>query len=170
TTSVLGTNGDGGNISINENRDPAYILAMQNGFIQANTAAQDAKGGRIRVNVDSLIKESNATLEIGGDEIQEFKAGSKRNIIQAADPSKNPQDIQTPTVSLDLGGAIINPASKFSEPVKMAENYCQLIGTKRASSLTQGGRGGVPEDIHKPASISFGGKRLDELLECEANR
>ncbi|MGD9732136.1 MAG: filamentous hemagglutinin N-terminal domain-containing protein [Desulfamplus sp.] len=166
TTSVLGTNGDGGNITINDEADPADILVMKTGFIQANSRAKGGTGGRITINADRMLKESDASLEIGGDEIQQFQAGSKRNIIQAAAPDGNPKndDIKSPTVPIDIGGSIINADSKIAKPVEMAENYCRFIGTKKASHLTRGGRGGIPPMLSEPSSIFITDERLEEFL------
>ncbi len=172
TTSVEGTNGDGGNITINNEADPADILVMKNGFIQANSKAKGGTGGRITINADRLLKESDATLEIGGDEIQQFQAGSKRNIIQAAAPEGNPKndDIKSPTVPIDIGGSIINADSKIAKPVDMAENYCRFIGTKKTSRLTRGGRGGIPPMLSEPSSIFFTDERLEKLLKYEKQK
>ncbi|MBF0413228.1 MAG: filamentous hemagglutinin N-terminal domain-containing protein [Desulfamplus sp.] len=172
TTSVEGTNGDGGNININDEADPADILVMQNGFIQANSKAKGGTGGRITINADRLLKESDATLEIGGDEIQQFQAGSKRNIIQAAAPEGNPKndDIKSPTVPINIGASIINADSKTAKPVEMAENYCRFIGTKKASRLTRGGRGGIPPMLSEPSSIFITDERLEEFLRYEEQK
>ncbi|MGD9733829.1 MAG: filamentous hemagglutinin N-terminal domain-containing protein [Desulfamplus sp.] len=172
TTSVEGTNGDGGNISINDEADPADILVMQNGFIQANSKAKGGTGGRITINADRLLKESDATLEIGGSEIQQFQAGSKRNIIQAAAPEGNPKndDIKSPTIPIDIGGSIINADSKTAKPVEMTENYCRFIGTKKASRLTRGGRGGIPPMLSEPSSIFITDERLEEFLRYEEQK
>ncbi|MBF0413779.1 MAG: filamentous hemagglutinin N-terminal domain-containing protein [Desulfamplus sp.] len=172
TTSVLGTNGDGGDISINEHSDsnPAGLLVMQNGHIKANTSAEGSKGGSIRINPDTLlIADKSMPFQIGG-ESEFFDINDKKNVIQAADPSKNPQDIQAPEVPIDLGTSIINTASKFSEPVKMAENYCRLIGTKKASRLTRGGKGGIPQMLSQPSSIFFTDERLEEFLRYEKEK
>ncbi|MBF0413237.1 MAG: filamentous hemagglutinin N-terminal domain-containing protein [Desulfamplus sp.] len=169
TTSVFGTNGDGGNISINENAESDGFLVMQNGLIQANTLAEGAKGGRIRINADNLIADKSMPFQIGG-EPEAFSLDDKKNIIQAADPSKNPQDIEAPEVPIDLGGSIINASSKFSEPVKMAENQCRFIGTKRASHLTRGGKGGIPQMLSEPSSIFITDERLEEFLRYEEQK
>ncbi len=169
TTSVEGTNGDGGNININNEADPADILVMKTGFIQANSKAKGGTGGRITINADRLLQESDATLEIGGDEIQQFQAGSKRNIIQAAAPDGNPKndDIKSPTVPIDIGGSIVNADSKIAKPVEMAENYCRFIGTKKASRLTRGGRGGIPPMLSELSSIFITDERLEGFLRYE---
>jgi len=179
TTSVESEtgNGNGGNITISgitndpDTPVPADYLVMQNGFIQANTNASDAEGGRIVINADALIKESDASLEIGGDEIQKFVANSKRNIIQAAAPEGNPKndDIQTPAIPIDIGSSIVNMGAKFSEPAKMSTNHCLTIGTKRASSLIECGKGWIPEQPEDASSISFDQHRLDELLLYQEN-
>ncbi|MBF0204875.1 MAG: filamentous hemagglutinin N-terminal domain-containing protein [Desulfamplus sp.] len=88
TTSVSDRGGkDGGNISINKDTAPTNFLVMQTGFIQASTDAEDASGGIIVINADALLQESDATLEIGGDnKIKRFEMESNRNIIQASAP------------------------------------------------------------------------------------
>jgi filamentous hemagglutinin family protein len=166
TTSVFGTNGDGGNISINENAESDGFLVMQNGLIQANTSAEGAKGGRIRINADNLIADKSMPFQIGG-EPETFSLDDKKNIIQAADPSKNPQDIESPTVPVDLGSSLISSGNTIFEPVTMAENYCRLIGTNRASSLTLEPREWFVPAASASSSIYFDGYRLDELLKYD---
>jgi filamentous hemagglutinin family protein len=166
TTSVFGTNGDGGNISINEYEDSnsSGFLVMQNGLIKANTKAEGSKGGKIRINKDTLlIADKSMPFQIGG-EPEEFSLDDKKNIIQAADPLKNPQDIEAPTVPVDLGSSLVNSGKKIFEPIKMAENYCRLIGTSHESSLIYKARGGFVEMPSNPSSIFYGGNRLDELM------
>ncbi|MBF0379193.1 MAG: filamentous hemagglutinin N-terminal domain-containing protein [Desulfamplus sp.] len=162
TTSVLGTNGDGGNISINEKIDSDDFLVMQNGYIQANTSAEGSKGGKIRVDVENLIADSSMDFKIGGKS-ETFSLDDKKNIIQAADPSKNPQDIETPEFAVDLGNALAFSNAITFEPLKMAENYCRFIGN-RASSLTFEPREWFTPAVSHYSSIYFDGYRLDELL------
>ncbi|MBF0379190.1 MAG: filamentous hemagglutinin N-terminal domain-containing protein [Desulfamplus sp.] len=179
TTSVIGEEGEeekaignGGNIEITSIKHglPAGFLIMQNGFIQANTLAKGAKGGSIRINPDTLlIADKSMPFQIGG-EPEKFSLDDKKNIIQAAAPSKNPQDIETPTVPVDLGSSLINSGSTIFEPVKMAENYCRLIGTKRASSLILETREWFVPAASANSSIYFDGYRLDELLKYEGGK
>jgi hypothetical protein len=50
-TSVLGQSGNGGDISV-----ATDTLLLDTGLVQANTAAQGAKGGTISLNVQTLIE------------------------------------------------------------------------------------------------------------------
>ncbi|MBF0377887.1 MAG: filamentous hemagglutinin N-terminal domain-containing protein [Desulfamplus sp.] len=170
-TSVFGTNGDGGNISINEHSEsnPAGFLVMQNGFIQANTLAEGSKGGRIRINPDTLlIADKSMPFKIGG-ESEAFSLDDKKNVIQAADPLKNPQDIEAPTVPVDLASSLVNSGKIIFEPIKMAEHYCNLIGTSHESSLIYKARGGFAEMPSNLSSIFYGGSRLDDLMMYQEN-
>jgi len=128
-----------------------------------NTSVPGADGGRIKINADSLITDKSMKLQIGG-EAESFQPDGNKNIIQAADDSKNPQDIQTPEVPLDIGGSIVNIGAKFSDPVNMATNHCLTIGTKRTSSLIECGKGGIMELPENASSIYFDQRRLHELF------
>ncbi|MEA2059290.1 MAG: hypothetical protein U9P10_01945 [Thermodesulfobacteriota bacterium] len=108
TTSVEGLSGDGGNITItgrsqdsvpedpidtSDNQiecsdhgmpiddNPADVLALDGGFIQANTAAENARGGDIRINTRSVIAQKDK-LFVGGEKEIEFDPEKGINGVQ----------------------------------------------------------------------------------------
>ncbi|MGD9733117.1 MAG: filamentous hemagglutinin N-terminal domain-containing protein, partial [Desulfamplus sp.] len=118
TTSADGENGDGGNIQITgikqdgQYGNSADFLVMQGGFIQANAAAKNAKGGLIDIDIKGVIADKSQELKIGGQVREEFV--TDKNVIQSAAPDGYPGDINISGVELDIGGSIINASSQFS--------------------------------------------------------
>ena len=127
-----GLSGDGGNITItgrsldsvsgdpvdtSENQidfpddgsaiddNPADVIALDGGFIQANTAAENARGGDIRINTRSVIAQRDK-LFVGGEERIEFEPGKGINVIQAAAPGGEQGDINFIVPELDISGAL----------------------------------------------------------------
>jgi hypothetical protein len=158
TTSVLGSSGDGGNIRL----EPDFLI-LEGGFIQANTAAPQAKGGDIFIDTRALIA-SGGRVQIGGAERREFQPGSGRNVIQAAAPGGEQGTISITAPELDISGALVDLATPFVDPTRLIEDPCAAAAGAPTSSLVQGGRGGIPATPEDPATMSFGGDRLDRLL------
>ncbi|PQJ95611.1 hypothetical protein [Chromatium okenii] len=157
TTSAEGQNGDGGDIVLTPNN-----LILQNGFIQANTAASGARGGDIRINSDTLIA-SQRLLAVGGNERQTFTAGG-RNIIQAAAPGGEQGNINILALNLDISASVVPPAAPFGDLDDLFADICQTLNGPLASSLIDRGNGGVPADPSAPVAVSLGGARLDRIL------
>ncbi|SLM31864.1 exported hypothetical protein [Desulfamplus magnetovallimortis] len=169
TTSVEGETGDGGNITIKgikqeDNAMPENFLVMKGGFIQANTAAENATGGTIDINVNGIITDRTQELEIGGLERRIFEPGQNLNVIQAAAPKGNPGEIPQKLTEIDISGSIANMGVQFTSPVMMSTDPCLALGSHQASSLIQGGKGGFPEQPEDPSLVLLTMERIDETV------
>ncbi|MBV8501836.1 MAG: filamentous hemagglutinin N-terminal domain-containing protein [Paucibacter sp.] len=135
TTSVLGTQGNGGNISVS-----ADGLLMQTGFIQANTAARNARGGLVVIDVGTLLA-SASSLFVGGAVPLSFKAGVYGyNVIQAAAPTGVSGVISITSPVLDLAGSLVQLNAHLLDPGGLGRDPCRSRG---GSSLALAGRGGL---------------------------
>ncbi|MGM9480660.1 two-partner secretion domain-containing protein [Roseateles sp. NT4] len=136
TTSVLGRQGNGGDIDIKSD-----IALLRTGFIQANTAAAQASGGLIRVNVGKLIASGNS-LFVGGSQPLQPRAGVfGLNVIQAAAPEGVSGIIAITSPVLDLSGSLSALEARPIDSGGLGRNPCQASS---GSSLAAGGRGGLP--------------------------
>jgi filamentous hemagglutinin family protein len=136
TTSVLGSTGNGGDIAIN-----TRALALDSGFIQANTVAANAAGGNINIDVGSLLPSGNI-LFVGGQTPYEFQSGlANFNVIQAAAPTGINGAINISSPALDISGSLVGLNTGMIEIGGLGRNPCQ---TTAGSSLVQVGRGGFP--------------------------
>ena len=133
-TSVLGLQGNGGNIDINSN-----YLIMDSGFIQANTAAKGASGGTVNVNVETIIP-SGSLIFIGGDTPFRFQPFSGINVIQAAAPEGIKGQINITTPQLNLSGTLANLILQSFDQNALSRDLC-AIGS--SSSLAQSGKGNL---------------------------
>ncbi|MGE0085575.1 MAG: beta strand repeat-containing protein, partial [Desulfococcaceae bacterium] len=167
TTSVEGEAGNGGNITVSGmTSGPADVLVFDGGFIQANTAAENARGGDIFIDAKTVIA-NNDSLEVGGTERQIFEPGSGQNIIQAAAPGGEQGTINITAPNLNISGSLINISSGFAAPVTPSEDPCRAAAGKNPSSLVLKGRGGLPPDPDHLSVPFFGKERLDRLREPE---
>lgn len=136
TTSVLGRTGNGGNIAIN-----ADTLLLKTGFIQANTAASNASGGTVAIDVDALVA-SGGTLFVGGRHPQVFAAGVfGYNVIQAAAPTGVSGSIAITNPVLDVSGSLRSLNAQLIDSGGLGRDPCQAAA---GSSLALAGRGGLP--------------------------
>jgi hypothetical protein len=136
TTSVLGLSGNGGDITIG-----AGALAMNTGFIQANTTAPNAYGGHVGIDVQTLLPSGN-TLFLGGQTPYTFAPGVFAfNAIQAAAPTGITGLINVTAPVLDISAALSGLSSKIIDAGGLGRNPCQ---TTAGSSLSLAGRGGFP--------------------------
>ena len=145
TTSVSGESaasdgsaifGNGGDI-----RFDADALVLQTGFIQANTAARSASGGRIFLNVNTLVASGN-TLFLGGQTPLVVNPNLFAfNVIQAAAPTGISGAIQVTSPVLDLTGSLERVSAQVLDGVGLGRDPCQRSA---ASSLAVVGRGGLP--------------------------
>jgi hypothetical protein len=158
TTSVGGERGNGGDIALSPD-----LLVLDGGFIQANTAAPQASGGDILIDTKALVA-SGGEVQVGGTERAEFQAGRGINVIQAAAPGGEQGTITITAPELDISGTLAKLASGFYKPAQLIGDPCAVLTGKAPSSLVQGTRGGIPAGPKGPASVSFGGARLDRLL------
>jgi filamentous hemagglutinin family protein len=134
TTSVLGLAGNGGNIDVH-----ADALVLDTGFIQANTAADRASGGDVRVEVKTLVPSGN-TLLVGGETPYVFRPDLFGfNVIQAAAPTGVSGAIEISTPALDVSGSLVGLNGQLLAGGELARSPCDP-GAR--SSLTQVGRGG----------------------------
>ncbi|MGE0085576.1 MAG: filamentous hemagglutinin N-terminal domain-containing protein [Desulfococcaceae bacterium] len=161
TTSVEGSAGNGGNITIS---GPADVLVFDGGFIQANTAAENARGGDIFIDAKAVIANGDS-LEVGGADRQIFASGSGLNIIQAAAPGGEQGSIRITAPDLDISGALISISSGFTIPITLADDPCRAAAGEGTSSLVHAGRGGLPPGPDEPAAIFFTEERLKRILQ-----
>lgn len=161
STSVEGFSGNGGDITITGS-SPADVLVMQEGFIQANTAAEGASGGNISIDARAVIAEAKR-LAVGGQERRTFEPGKGLNVIQAAAPGGEQGTIRIIAPELDLAGSLLNLTSSFIAPVRLATDPCKTVGGKKASSLVIKGRGGIPAGPDEPSTVPLDKNRLERL-------
>ncbi len=139
TTSVTGENydgkgGNGGNITLG-----ARSLALDNGFIQANSVARNAQGGNIGIQVDLLVASGNHLL-VGGQTPYAFQSSlAGFNVIQAAAPTGVSGIINISSPALDLSGSVLALSTDLLDLGALGRSPCQPSG---GSSLAQIGRGG----------------------------
>lgn len=169
TTSVTGTSGDGGDINITGTGDgellnPSDALALRNGFIQANTGADQAQGGDITINVNAVVKEAESQLLIGGTERYSFLPGQNMSVIQAAAPGGEQGNINITAPDIDISNAISGSSPDFQNPARVATDPCLVSGKSNENSLVHGGRGGLPPTPDNLSTISLTSDRLDQLL------
>ncbi|SBT05625.1 exported hypothetical protein [Candidatus Propionivibrio aalborgensis] len=158
TTSVQGLTGNGGDINLS-----AKALVMNTGFIQANTTAQNATGGNIAINVQTLLASGN-TLFLGGQTPYTFAPGVFGfNVIQAAAPTGISGTVNVTAPVLDISGALTGLTAKVVDSGGLGRNPCQ---TTVGSSLSQAGRGGFPAsslDLLGPESTPKAASAVNRL-------
>jgi len=169
TTSVSGNKGNGGDIQLR-----GEALVMNTGFIQANTAAQNASGGKVGIDVSMLVP-SGGTLFVGGRTPLTFASGVfGLNVIQAAAPTGVSGTIQIASPVLDLSASLGGLNARVIDTGGLGRSPCQTTG---GSSLAQPGRGGLPPSARgllrappvfspgkaRPSSDDHGGARLATL-------
>ena len=136
TTSVLGANGNGGDIRIS-----ADALALSSGFIQANTFASQASGGLISLNLQTLVANGN-TLFVGGQTPYRYAPDVFGfNVIQAAAPTGISGAIQITSPVLDVSGTLGRLGAPPIDTVSLGRSPCQTTG---GSSLALMGQGALP--------------------------
>lgn len=108
TTSVTdASGGNGGDISID-----TAALVLQSGFVQANTAAAQARGGRVTIDTPLLLPDGSHVF-VGGSRIVEPQARQPGfNVIQAAAPDgvAGRLTLTQPELNLSAGLAALNTA------------------------------------------------------------
>lgn len=170
TTSVEGTKGDGGDITItglntNEIGHPADALVLKGGFVQANTGAEQASGGNIYINTSSVVVDANGELEVGGEQRHVFQAGRNINVIQAAAPGGEQGTINITAPEIDISSSIALAHAYLVNSSQLATDACRLAANGiQGNSLVQGSRGGIPHGPEDPSTVSYMGKRLDNFL------
>ncbi len=135
STSVLGLrNGNGGDISLK-----ADTLVMQTGSIQANTAAAQATGGNVAIDVGLLV--TGGALALGGDQAIAFDPSlAGVNVIQAAAPGGVSGNVQVSSPIVDIAGNLRGLTSEVIDYGALSRDLCRVgLG----SSFTPVGRGGL---------------------------
>ncbi len=141
-TSVFGLTGNGGDIAI-----AADALVLTTGFIQANTAAKNANGGLVNIDVKTLAASGN-TLFVGGQSAYKFSSGVFGfNVIQAAAPTGVNGVISIANPLLDLSSSLARLNVQLLDATGLGRNPCQSTG---GSSLARSGRGGLPVSYRSP--------------------
>ena len=116
TTSVLGaTNGNGGDISID-----VPVIALDTGFIQANTIAPVASGGSIRIDAQALVP-SEQSFVLGGNALSFDSTAQGLNVVQAAAPDGFSGTLSVTVPTLDLGNALLGLTGRPSIPASLGE-------------------------------------------------
>ena len=160
TTSVEGISGDGGDIIVaGSSVSPSNVIILDGGFIQANTAAENACGGDIFIDARAIIAESGL-LEVGGAERRVFNPGSGVNVIQAAAPGGEQGDIAISAPDLDISGALVNIEAGFYNSVRMATDPCRAAAMSMHSSLVLCGQGNIPAGPGNALDISVSADRV----------
>jgi filamentous hemagglutinin family protein len=162
-------NGNGGDITIR-----ASALAMDTGFIQANTAAPRATGGNVLVDVDTLVASGN-TLALGGDIPFSFQRDAfALNVIQAAAPEGVSGRVDVTSPALDIAGSLTGLSAELIASGTLGKDLCR-VGA--GSSFTPVGRGGLrpaasgmirPEGAFALASVGAGDVRWRVAESSEA--
>ena len=167
TTSVLDTNGDGGDITIRgtTNDDPADHLIMKHGFIQANTAAKDAKGGDILLDVKGIIfDKSGEGLSIDSPDRKDFDKNPRLSVIQAAAPEGTRGEIHLNEDSLlDISGSIADISTRITEPLPIFTDPCRMVENVNASAILQEIKADPLMWTEAPSTIPFTTERLKTI-------
>ena len=136
TTSVEGlASGNGGDIAL-----AGRALLLESGFIQANTAAPLARGGRVDIRVDALVPNGNNVF-IGGNRIESFRPGvAGVNVIQAAAPDGVGGVLDVSLPQLNLSGTLVGLSAPRIDFGALSRDICQIGDDSSFSVL--GRRGG----------------------------
>lgn len=128
--------GNGGDIRID-----ADALVLNTGFIQANTAATNAAGGLVHLNLKTLVASGNS-LFVGGQLPYFFAPGVFGfNVIQAAAPTGVSGAVEITSPVLDLSGSLGRLTAQVADAAPLGRTPCQTTG---GSSLAQVGQGRLP--------------------------
>ena len=167
TTSVKDTNGDGGDIKIQgtTDDDPADHLVMKHGFIQANTAAKDAKGGDILLDVNGIIfDKSGEGLSIDSPDRKDFDKNPRLSVIQAAAPEGTRGEIHLNEDSLlDISGSIADISTRITEPLPIFTDPCRMVENVNASAILQEIKADPLIWAEAPSTIPFTTERLKTI-------
>jgi hypothetical protein len=136
TTSVAGSRGNGGDITID-----AEALVLDTGRVQANTNAPGARGGDINLGDTAIIFSGNALLPVASGPLAWSPTQLGRNIIQAAARAGINGNITSAAPQLNLSGALSNLGTPDFDTHQLTQDYCSL---GQGSSLISAGRGAIP--------------------------
>jgi hypothetical protein len=145
TTSVSGITGNGGDITIRSD-----ALALSSGFIQANTSARNATGGRIAIDVKALIT-SGRRLFLGGNEAYAFSPEVfGYNVIQAAAPDGVSGEISLASPNTDITGSLTEIGTNLLDSGGLGRDPCR-VGS--GNSFVQTGFGITPPTARGPLRL-----------------
>jgi filamentous hemagglutinin family protein len=134
TTSVAGGKGRGGNILIN-----SPLMVLDNSEITAN--AIGGGGGDIFIDAGQLIRTPDSAI---------MASGSVNGNITITAPNT------------DVAGSLVVLPETFLDVSSQLRETCTARGGRRTSSLTPGGRGGLPPDPGAPLAASPVGQPLEQ--------
>jgi large exoprotein involved in heme utilization and adhesion len=123
---------------------------LRTGFIQANTKAPLASGGRVNIDVATLLVHGGS-LTVGGNAIQTFQSGQfGNNVIQAAAPDGVSGVVQLANPQIDLSGSLASLNANLIDYSSLLTTDCQTTGN---TSLVVKPHGGLPlssKDPYRP--------------------
>ncbi|WP_374437677.1 filamentous hemagglutinin N-terminal domain-containing protein [Inhella sp.] len=135
STSVFGTQGNGGDVSVR-----AQILWLDNGFVQANSAAQGGQGGVVNLDVGAVVASGNR-VTLGGQVPLAFAQPRQAyNAIQAVAPDGVNGTIQLANPLQDLSASLALLDARLPDPARLGQSPCDR---RSGSSLALSGRGGL---------------------------
>ncbi len=135
STSVLGQRGNGGDIEVS-----AQILWLDNGFVQANSAAQGGQGGVVNLDVGAVVASGNR-VTLGGQTPLVFdQPRPAYNAIQAVAPDGVNGAIVLANPLQDLSASLAALDARLLDPARLGQNPCDR---RSGSSLALSGRGGL---------------------------
>jgi len=141
TTSVLGSSGNGGNISVS-----VPIIVMNTAAIQANTAAIHASGGSVDIDAATILPSFQSML-LGGT-LENFDPNLPgSNFIQAAAPDGIGGVLNVAIPTLDIGSSLLALTQRPAAPAALGRSLCDF---SKGSSLSVTGRGGSPSSASEP--------------------
>ncbi|MDO8333751.1 MAG: filamentous hemagglutinin N-terminal domain-containing protein [Nitrosomonas sp.] len=134
TTSVSGQSGSGGNINIMSSQ-----MIMDTAFIQANTTASSASGGKITIAMPAMIIPSGNFLLVGGNREDKLVPFSGNNVIQAIAPNGESVPPVLGAPQLNLSGILANLTIESFDTNSLSPNMCTVDDN---STLLLTGKGG----------------------------
>ena len=145
STSVSGlANGNGGDIAVS-----TPLMVLNTGAIQANTAAAQAFGGDVKIQVSNILSSGNR-LRVGGAALVFDPAISQLNVIQAAAADGVSGAITLASPPLDLTASLSNLMPQVIDNRELNADFCRV---SNQSSMTILGRGGLPFSIKNLARV-----------------
>lgn len=167
--------GNGGNININNyiiNTNPKYpfipsrpkeaaqhkgLLLLDTSLIQANTTADNGKGGAINLLFEEVLT-SGTNLQKGGTKVDSVPLDSGQNVIQAAAANRlNDGIVNVNEPQLNIVGSLVGVATPELDLTRVGQEPCSSAA--RQSTLKSLGKGGVPM-LHKGQD----GYAIDQVL------
>lgn len=146
-TSVLGSQGNGGDIAV-----AAQLLWLDNGFVQANSAATGGQGGVVNLGVGALVASGNRVTLGGPVPLPFVQPRLGYNAIQAVAPDGVNGEIVLANPLADLSGSLALLDARLLDTGQLAQSPCERRG---GSSFALSGRGGLPQQaVAQPRSGS----------------